>query len=60
MCVVVGGTVRQAPRLFLGKLRVSAKQKRMQITFCDLEAGVMEQAFPELGNSGGGWSSWVV
>lgn len=49
----------------MGKLRVSAKQRRMQITFCDPEAGVMEHAFLELGNSvcvwgGGSWSSWVV
>lgn len=38
----------------MGKLKVSAKQRRMQISFCDPEAGVMEHAFLELGNSVGG------
>lgn len=38
----------------MGKLRVSAKQRRMQISFCVPEAGVMEHAFLELGNNVGG------
>lgn len=55
-----GGSQTRSEGITEAKLRVSAQQRRMQITLCDPEAGVMEHAFPGLVNSGGGWSSWVV
>lgn len=47
-------------RLSMGKLRVSAEQRGMQLTLCDPEAGVMEHAFLDLDKSRGGWSGWVL